>query len=134
MPLGSLIYKIPCHHQYHCECLKKWLLVSSSCPTCRLHIKWMKKQSIRYWMFILIYIPYEWDYSRSAVQGCHLPINKYHFSYRSSNNLKISPISSCIFQDNAYIKTKLVELSICMSSFYYFKLIFMHSEGLYEKL
>ena len=29
---------LPCNHHFHTTCLRKWLLVSMNCPTCRLSL------------------------------------------------------------------------------------------------
>lgn len=38
LKLGSEIYLIPCRHQFHCECLKEWLLVKNWCPICHTQV------------------------------------------------------------------------------------------------
>ncbi len=38
MPSGTNVLQLPCGHEYHIKCIKRWLLLNNSCPVDRKNI------------------------------------------------------------------------------------------------
>lgn len=51
MLVGKILMITPCGHKFHPSCLKSWMEVKLSCPTCRHTIPPLCE-----WNFILFYI------------------------------------------------------------------------------
>ncbi|CAJ1917432.1 unnamed protein product [Sphenostylis stenocarpa] len=35
---GSEVYRLPCTHHFHCECVGRWLRTKATCPLCKFNI------------------------------------------------------------------------------------------------